>query len=74
MADAKKPPITQQCCVGCGHREDAAPGDHCYMFHDAPDTYCAQHTKFWPALISRKAASTTALLAVMATLGATRQS
>ena len=34
----------KEICAGCRHLNAQEPNLHCYMFKDAPDNRCAQHT------------------------------
>lgn len=35
----------KEICAGCKYINSQEPNQHCYMFHDAPSTECAQNTK-----------------------------
>lgn len=36
-------------CDGCRHLNAQEPNQHCYMFRDAPDGVCMQHTEIMAA-------------------------
>ena len=35
----------KEICAGCRHLNAQEPNQHCYMFKDAPDNVCMQHTE-----------------------------